>query len=63
MLISNVIPLKKSMRIENIMKKKKDESSSTGVFENTYSRATTRYSHKQKLSKSKSDELHLILKK
>ena len=46
------------MRIENIMKKK-DESSSIDVFENTFPGATTRYSCKQKLSKSKRDEMHL----
>ena len=63
LLISDVLPLRKSMRIENIMKKKKDESSSIDVFENTFPGATTRYSHKRKLSKSKRDETHLSVQK
>ena len=38
-------------------------SSSTDVFENTFPAATTRYSHKWKLSKSKRDEMHLSVQK
>ena len=51
------------MRMENIMKKKKDESSSTDVFENTFPGAATRYICKWKLSKSKRDEMHLSVQK
>ena len=53
-----VIKLRKSRRIENIMKKRKDESSSTDIIEPTLQSQSTTCSHKRKLSKSKRDEIH-----
>ena len=48
----DVVPLRKSTRIENIMKKK-DESSSTDIIEPTCTANSTKCSHKWKLSRLK----------